>query len=158
MRRRLVVLGVVSAIGFAGFAVMTLVEHGSTCNPAYRHCPVEAAQLSRFMGNWCNVPSVTNEGPVREIFVQGTGRIEKTRMDLTSGRSISAQVRFVNDTGRILYRAYDQQGRPASPYIAVAMNGPDGRVSELQGQRSGFVRCETMAAAGVPEQIRVLYQ
>lgn len=158
MRRRLVVLGVLSAIGFAGFAVMTLVEHGSTCNPAYRHCPVEAAQLSRFMGNWCNVPSVTNEGPVREIFVQGTGRIEKTRMDLTSGRSISAQVRFVNDTGRILYRAYDQQGRPTSPYIAVAMNGPDGRVSELQGQRSGFVRCETMAAAGVPEQIRVLYQ
>lgn len=158
MRRGLVIAGVVGAVAFSGLAGWALVEHGSSCNPAYRHCPVDTARLDQLMGRWCNAPSLGQEGPARETFVREGTRVVKTREDLLLGTRVSADVRFVDDTGRILYRAYDANGRPASPYIAVARNGGDGRVSEIDGRSSGFIRCERMAEAGVPETVRALYR
>ncbi len=159
MRKALWFAGLLGATGFAAYAGVILMDHAQRCDPAYRQCPVEPGVLAFHLDRWCNAPSIGEEGPIRETFARDGARIAVTREVLRSGERVVATARFVNDAGRIQYRVYDDAGRPVTGMIRVFENGADGRVSELgPGRRTGWVRCERMASAGVPEAVRTLYR
>jgi hypothetical protein len=154
--KALILLG---ALGFAGF-VGYMLSQQATCDSAYRHCPVPDEVLAQFMGAWCNAPALAQMGgPVRETLRREGDRVVKTRrLGGPGGREQVVRVRFVLETGLIQFREYDlTTDEPLPGRMTTFLPDADRRVVRFADGDATFLRCERMAALGVPEAVRALY-
>jgi hypothetical protein len=144
---------------FAGF-VLYLLSQQTSCDSAYRHCPVPPETLARFMGEWCNAPSLERMGgPVREHLRTDGERIILSRRAVKPGATEEVvRIRFVVDTGLIQFREYDMTtDAPLPGRMTTLMPDNDRRVVRYADGEAVFLRCERMAALGVPDAIRARF-
>jgi hypothetical protein len=137
-----------------------MLAQQQTCDSAYRHCPVPPETLARFMGDWCNAPSLERMGgPVRETLRSDGDRIILSRRTgKAPAKEEVVQVRFVVDTGVIQFREYDvATDAPLPGRMTTTLPDSDRRVVRYADGEAIFLRCERMATLGVPDAVRALY-
>ena len=144
---------------FAGFVLYMLAQQ-QNCDSAYRHCPVPAETLARFMGDWCNAPSLERMGgPVREsLRTDGERILLSRRTGRAPAKEEVVRVRFVVDAGVIQFREYDVgTDAPLPGRMTTMLPDDDRRIVRYADGDAVFLRCERMAALGVPEAIRAQF-
>jgi hypothetical protein len=157
--KAVMIVAALAVVGlYIGYAGWQLLAHSQACDSSMRHCPVPPERLMLHAGAWCNPESMAGIGPVREeITRSGDGFI--VRRTTFSPRSNAAQViRFHLEMGQVHAREYDpRSGVPSSGYVRIHVDGADRRVTEFRNTEIRWIRCDRMAEAGIPPNVRAAF-